>query len=106
MLANSSRFSYSTLPVGQPTRIRQTIVYSPAITPLTEHGVWYKAAEHKSEHEGAFRLAYEAYVKSGLMERNPVRLRVTRHLLLPTTVTFVALRALKVVATVSMIRDG
>jgi hypothetical protein len=106
MFSKSPHFSHSTLPEGRPTRVRQTIVFSPAITPLTENGVSYKVAQNLREHDGAFRLVYQAYVQSGLMNPNSARIRVTPHLLLPTTVTFVALRAAKVVSTLSLIGDG
>jgi hypothetical protein len=69
-------------------------------------GVVYKVADKPRERVGAFRLAYDAYVTSGLMRPNRFQLRVMPHHLLPTTATFVALREARVIATVSLVADG
>ena len=72
----------------------------------TDRGLEYKVADSPAEREAAFRLVYEAYVRSGLAEPNPYRLRVTPFHLLPTTTVFVAKCQAEVVCTVTLVEDG
>jgi hypothetical protein len=68
--------------------------------------VAYKVADTKHERASAFRLVHDVYVKEGLMHRNPFRMRVMPHHLLPTTAVFVAQEAERVIATLSLVGDG
>lgn len=73
---------------------------------VTHQGLEYKVADTPAEREAAFRLVYEAYVRSGLAQPNPYRLRVTPYHLLPTTTVFVAKSGGEVVCTVTLVEDG
>jgi hypothetical protein len=66
----------------------------------------YKVAETRGEREAAFRLVYEAYRASGLIEENPFRMRVTPYLLVPTTAVFLAVYQDRPVYTVSLVVDN
>jgi len=71
----------------------------------------YRIAAARWERRDAFRLVYEAYLRSGLARENRHRMWVTPYHLLPTTQTFVALLrnasvAGKVISTVSLVGDG
>lgn len=73
---------------------------------------WHcQIATSRSDREAAFRLIYDAYVRSGLGVPNAHGLRVTPYHLLPTTTIFTAQHAGEstascVFATVSLIVDG
>lgn len=73
---------------------------------VTEPALEYKVADSPSEREAAFRLVYEAYLRSGLAEPNRYGLRVTPYHLLPTTTVFVAKSHGDVVCTVTLVEDG
>jgi len=66
----------------------------------------YKIAQRPEEFYGAFRLVYQAYVRSGLSVPNTYAMRVTRFHLLPTTQVFVAKKHTRVDCTVTLVRDG
>jgi hypothetical protein len=66
----------------------------------------YKIAATRDEREAAFRLVYDAYLRSGLCAPNPHEMRVTPYHLLPTTETFIAACLGKVVSTVTLVVDG
>jgi hypothetical protein len=66
----------------------------------------YRIARGCAERAEAFRLIYNAYLKTGLAKPNPFSMRLLRQHLLPTTDMFVAVCADEVQATVTLIRDG
>ena len=66
----------------------------------------YRIARNKADRMAAFRLVYNNYLAKGLIQPNPNLLRVTEHHLLPTTTIFNAVRAGRVVCTVTLIGDG
>lgn len=66
----------------------------------------YKMAEDRQEREGAFRLVYDAYRRSGLLGPNAYGMRVTPHHLLPTTEVFIGVRGREIVCTATLIMDG
>jgi len=59
-----------------------------------------------TEREAAFRLVYRSYLRAGLVESSPHRMRVTPFHLLPTTTMFVAKLRGRVIGTVSLVSDG
>jgi hypothetical protein len=69
-------------------------------------GTVYKIAGDRDEFLNAFRLAYQAYLRCGLVRPNPDLMRITPYQMLPTTEVFVATEEDQVVATVSLVRDG
>lgn len=66
----------------------------------------FKIASRREELYAAFRLVYEAYLRSGLTPPNPYGIRVTPYQLLPTTEIFVAKSRSEVICTMSLVRDG
>ncbi|HWB13934.1 MAG TPA: long-chain N-acyl amino acid synthase [Pirellulales bacterium] len=66
----------------------------------------YKVAENRHEREAAFRLVYNAYTRSGLIEENPHAMRVTPYQLLDTTDVFIAMLDDELISTVSLVCDG
>lgn len=68
-------------------------------------GVTYKVAQNRAERESAFRLIYDSYTKSGLMDPNVHRMRVTPYHLQPTTDVFIATHRNNVVYTLTLISD-
>lgn len=73
---------------------------------VTEPALEYKVADSPSEREAAFRLVYDAYLRSGLADPNRFGLRVTPYHLVPTTTVFVAKSRGDVVCTVTLVEDG
>ena len=65
-----------------------------------------RIASRRAHLRTAFRLVYDAYVRSGLAEPNSFAVRVTPYHLLPTTEIYVALDRAEVIGTVSLVRDG
>lgn len=65
-----------------------------------------RSATAKIDIARACGLVYEAYVRSGLMERNPYNIRVTPYHLLDTTEIFLAEIASENVTTMTLVRDG
>ena len=59
-----------------------------------------------AERKAAFRLVYRSYLRAGLIEPNPHRMRVTPYHLLPTTMIFVAKLDGTVISTMSLVCDG
>jgi hypothetical protein len=72
----------------------------------TTEDIRYRIAATREDREGAFRLVYSSYMRSGLGEINPYRMRVTPYHLLSTTETFVADCRGEVVFTMSLVTDG
>lgn len=68
--------------------------------------ILYKAAENREEREAAFRLVHQAYVRAGLIDPHPSRLRATPHQLQPNSDVFIATLREEVISTVSLIADG
>lgn len=66
----------------------------------------YRIAASQEEREAAFRLVYHSYLRAGLGEENPYRVRITPYHLLPTTAVFVAMCQGHVAFTMSLIMDG
>jgi len=65
-----------------------------------------RIAQSRGELYGAFRLVYEAYLRSDLARPNRLGMRVNRFNLLPTTEVFVAVERNRVICTMSLVRDG
>jgi hypothetical protein len=80
--------------------------YSSARRHTTIDGVTYKVADCRADREAAFRLVYDAYVATGLMEPNLHGMRVTPYHLLPTTDVFLAVHQGQLVYTMTLVRDG
>lgn len=68
--------------------------------------VTYGLARSRTDLEGAFRLSYHAYLRSGLGEENPLEMRVTPHHLLPTTDVFLATCRDEPICTATLVSDG
>ena len=65
-----------------------------------------RAASSREEIFDAFHLVYEQYQRSGLMQPNPCRMRITPYHLLPSTEVLVALEGGTMTCTMSVVRDG
>jgi hypothetical protein len=65
-----------------------------------------RIASKPSDLHAAYRLVYRAYLRGGLCEPNPYRMRVTPYHLLPTTEVFVAVSRGEVVCTLTLVGDG
>ena len=91
------------LPRGVRERLLRGLI---AFRPDEVEGVTVGVAVTVEELTAASSLLHEAYVARGLTAPHPSRLRVTPHMLLPTTMTFVARQLGRVVATMSLILDG
>jgi hypothetical protein len=65
-----------------------------------------KIAANREERRGAFRLAYQSYLRSGLCDPCDAELRVTPYQLLPTTDVIIAQLRGEVISTLSLVRDG
>jgi len=68
--------------------------------------VQYRISSNDRVLEDAFHLIYETYVTSGLVEPNPIEMRILPHHLLPDTEVFVAEEKGRVLSTVTLISDG
>lgn len=75
-------------------------------SPAADPDIVYKVAESRLERAAAFRLVYQAYTRSRLIDPNPFQMRVTPYHLLTTTQTFIALLGGEVISTVSLMIDG
>ena len=69
-------------------------------------GVECRVSSSPDELFAAFRLVYEQYQRSGLMNPNKCGLRITPYHLLPTTEVLVALECRKVTCTMSLVCDS
>ncbi len=76
------------------------------LTTITTADIEYRIAATRKERAGAFRLVYESYLRSGLGEPNPYRMRVTPYHLLPTTEVFLATYLGTPIFTLSLVVDG
>lgn len=65
-----------------------------------------KLASTFEERMSAYKLVYENYLKTGLIEANEYGARVTPYQLLPSTSTFIAQKDGVTIATVSLVGDG
>jgi hypothetical protein len=63
-------------------------------------------ARRRKELRSAFRLVYDRYCESGLLETNRLRLRILPHQLLDTSWVLLATRGTDAVGTLSLIEDG
>lgn len=77
-----------------------------AIKPREIADVTVKVASTVAEIEAAARILHDAYVARGLISPHPSGVRVTPHLLLPTTTIFIAKRGDVVIGTMALILDG
>lgn len=73
--------------------------------PTATNRISYKTAGCWSERESAFRMVYDAYLKSGLISCNPMKMRVTRYHLSPSTAVFLAMRRRELIYTMSLVVD-
>ena len=76
------------------------------VAPETTADIRYRIAATREQREAAFRLVYNSYLRCGIGEPNPYRMRVTPYHLLPSTTTFVAECRGEVVFTMSLVSDG
>jgi hypothetical protein len=65
-----------------------------------------KVASTRADREGAFRLAYESYLRAGLCRPSGTRIRATPYQLLSSTDIFVAELRGEAISTLSLVRDG
>jgi hypothetical protein len=65
-----------------------------------------KVAATREELAGAFRLAYQSYLRAGLCNPCAEELRITPYQLLPTTEVIVAELRGEIISTLSLVRDG
>jgi len=79
---------------------------SEALRAAAESEPVVRIATRRNELLDAFRLVYQAYLRAGLCEPNPHRMRVTPYHLLPTTEVLVAVSDSNVAATMTLVRDG
>jgi len=75
----------------------------PKEVPSSAH---YSIARDNADRDAAFRLVYDNYVAKGLIQPNPSRLRTTDYHLLPTTTIFNAMRAGRVICTMTLVGDA
>ena len=68
--------------------------------------VIYRAAQSRSDFEGAFQILQQRYAESGLTRNLGSKLRVMPYHLWADTQVFVALHQDRVVGSVSLVRDG
>lgn len=68
-------------------------------------GLVYSLARSRSQREGAFRLVYDSYLRSGLGAPNPFEMRVTPYQLHEATQIFVGQLQELVVSTVTLVPD-
>lgn len=83
----------------------QTCKPSPTSTNVVVHDITKIARTHE-EWLAAYRLAYENYLRKGLVSENVFGIRVTPYHLLPETTTFVSFQNHEQVATVTLIGDS
>lgn len=99
----------STLMRWLPRALRERVVRSKLgeIDATALAGIQVKLAETAAEVEGAARLVQAAYLARGIAADHHSGVRVTPHLLLPTTMVFVAVtRDGTVVGTISLVVDS
>jgi hypothetical protein len=75
-------------------------------TPWANRKPDYRIAASRDEWEAALGLVYRAYVRSGLIQMNPYRMRVTPYHALPTTEVLIADKGDEVLCTLSIVGDG
>ena len=66
----------------------------------------FRIASSRQEWEAALGLVYRAYVRSGLIQMNRYRMRVTPYHALPTTEVLIASKGDEVLCTLSIVGDG
>lgn len=69
-------------------------------------GFKFKIATTQEEIEQGFRLLYESYRESGLMNENSSELRITKYHLMPTSSMIIGKKGEEVVATVTHVLDS
>ncbi len=84
---------------AEPTLATETITPSAS-------AVRFRVAGTLEERLAAFRLVYNSYLRKGLIDPNPFRLRVTPFHLLPTTSTYIAYYRNEVICTLTLVGDG
>ena len=72
----------------------------------TNHKLDFRIASSRQEWEAALGLVYRAYVRSGLIQMNRYRMRVTPYHALPTTEVLIASKGDEVLCTMSVVGDG
>ena len=72
----------------------------------TNHKPNFRIASSRQEWEAALGLVYRAYVRSGLIQINRYRMRVTPYHALPTTELLIAGNGDEVLCTLSIVGDG
>lgn len=89
-----------------PGRRSRTIPDRAAVQYGALGSVSYSIASCREDWQAAYRLVYDAYTASGLMEPNLFRMRVTPWHLCSETDVYVAKHRGQVIYTMSVVRDG
>ena len=76
------------------------------IRPNEVKDITVQVASTVGDLEAAAAILHDAYVERGYIPAHPSGVRVTPHMLLPSTTTFVAKQGDRVIATMSLILDG
>jgi hypothetical protein len=76
------------------------------VTTVSAADVQYRIACTREEREAAFRLVYNSYLRAGLGENNPHKMRVTPYHLLESTQVFIAVYGHRIIFTMSLVKDG
>jgi hypothetical protein len=86
---------------SQPVSQSAKLPYASPLPPVS-----YKTAETTDELEQSYRLLHDNYVEQGYMFPHPSGLRVTIFNALPTTRTFIAVNAGRVVSCLTLVPDS
>ena len=66
----------------------------------------FKIAETKEELEGAYRLLYDSYLRTGLMDPHPNQMRCNVYQSLPYTTTVICKEGNRIIGTIGIIKDS
>lgn len=97
-----SIFFHGMLPAPFQDHLMRRLVRVPALPP----GITFSIARSHGDLDAAFSLVYQAYRQKGITAADPSRRRITLFHALPSTAVLVAKTGDRVVATVTIIRDG
>ncbi len=94
--------SHGIIPKSFRHRLLRRMIHLPQAPP----GITYEIARTREDLDAAFSLVYQAYRREGITPYDPSQRRITLFHALPSTTTLVAKKGPRVVATVSLIKDG
>ncbi len=89
-----------------PDNLRYSILRSKVKVPELPEGVRFLAAQSREDLHEAYRLLHDAYVEKGIAIPHPSGIRTTVYHMEPSTRVLIAKQGKKMVATISVIRDG